>query len=217
MCGRFINLTKANTLKKIFNIKNSNNKDLLSYNISPSQNSQIIYKEKIINLGEAKWGYSFFDKKNYQEKKIINSRLETINEKILFKESYYKRKCIVPVNGYYEWSMLNDVKIPFFVHLPPSEPMYLAGIWKYNNNKKGDIKVFSIITKIANKHIAAIHHRMPILLSIEEGDNFLNDNKSIFLTSNHTSKIEQELDFYPVSNFVNNPLNNSKKCIEFIN
>ena len=158
MCGRFINLTKANTLKKIFNIKNANNKNLLSYNISPSQNSHIIYKEKIINLDEAEWGYSFFDKKNYQEKKIINSRLETISEKI-----------------------------------------------------------FSIITKIANKHISSIHHRMPILLSINEGDDFLNDNKSIFLTNNHTSKIEQELDFYPVSNFVNNPMNNSKKCIEFLN
>ena len=217
MCGRYINLTTVSTLKKIFNIKNYNNKDLISYNISPSQKSHIILKEKTINLDEAKWGYSFFDKKKYQEKNIINSRLETISDKILFKDSYDKRKCIIPVNGYFEWSVLNNTKTPFFIHIPPSEPMYLAGIWKYIKDKQDGVKAFSIITKIANKHISKIHHRMPILLSVDEGDDFLNDDKSIFLNHNHISKIESELDFYPVSNFVNNPMNNSNKCIEFLN
>ena len=217
MCGRFINLTKTSSLKKKFDIVNSQTKDLISYNISPSQTSNIIFKKNLINVDESKWGYSFFDKKNNQEKNIINSRIETINNKILFKESYYKRKCIIPLNGYYEWSLIDNNKIPFFIHIPPCEPMYLAGIWKYINFKKNDKKVFTIITKNANDNIRKIHHRMPVLLSVEEGGEYLDDDNSSFLNDNFSSSLESELDFYSVSKFVDNPLNNSKKCILPIN
>ena len=216
MCGRFINLIKTNTLKKIFNIRSTINSDLVSYNISPSKNSCIVFKDKDINLNLdiGKWGYSFIDKNKNQEKNIINSRIETIDNKILFKESYNKRKCIIPSNGYYEWSMMNQQKIPFFIHIPVSEPMFLAGIWKYNDFKKDKNKVFSIITKNSNQNIKKIHHRMPVILSIEEAENFLNSNDSSFLNSNFSSSLESELDFYAVSKFVNYPINNSKECIK---
>ena len=214
MCGRFVNLTKVNSLKKKFNIKNDLSKDLVSYNISPSQNSYVVSRGKKTNLDIAKWGYSFIDKKYNQEKNIINSRLDTIKNKTLFKESYYKRKCIIPINGYFEWSLINNEKIPYFIHLPPSEPMYLAGIWKYIDYKKSEKKVFTIITKNANNNISQIHHRMPVVLSFEECEEYIDDDNSLFLNSSFSSKIESELDFYSVSKFVNSPLNNSKECIK---
>jgi putative SOS response-associated peptidase YedK len=178
------------------------------------QNSCIIFKKKEINLAIARWGYTFLDKNDKQEKNVINSRLETINNKILFKESYFKRKCIIPLNGYYEWSLLDNEKTPFFIHIPPSEPMYLAAIWKYINFKKDNQKVFTIITKSANSDINKIHHRMPVVLSFNEGEEYINDDKSLFLNSNFSSSVESELDYYSVSKFVNNPLNNSIKCIK---
>ena len=215
MCGRFINLTRTNSLKKKFNIINPLNKDIISYNIAPSQNFFIIFKKKnTINISEASWGYEFFDKKKNLKKNVINSRLETLNNKIFFKESYLERKCLIPVNGYYEWCLIDKKKIPFFIHIPPSEPMYLAGIWKYINFKINDNKVFTILTKIANKNLIKIHNRMPIVLSAEESDEYLNDDSSSFLKSSFVSDIEIELDSYPVSKFVNNPLNNSKECIK---
>ena len=216
MCGRFINLTKNNTLKKIFNSKSVLTKDLRSYNISPSQNSYIIFKKNFINIEEAQWGYSFLDKKNNHEKNIINSRIETITDKLLFKDSYLKRKCLIPLNGYYEWAIKNDKKIPFFIHIPPCEPMYMAGIWKYIDLTKNDNKVFTIITKRSNDNLSKVHHRMPVLLSVEEGEEYMNDEKSSFLKKNYFSTIESDLDFYQISKFVNNPLNNSKECIKTI-
>ena len=214
MCGRFINLTGINSIKKNFNINSSLNVNLLSFNISPSQTCHIIFKKNELNIDAAKWGYIFNDIKTNQEKNAINSRLETLTNKILFKESYYKRKCIIPLNGYYEWSLKNNSKIPFFIHLPPAEPMFLAGIWKYNNYKINNNKVFTVITKNANKHIEEIHHRMPVVLSLYEAEKYLYDDKSSLLTNSFTSSIESELDFYPVSKFVNSPLNNSKECIK---
>jgi len=213
MCGRFTNLTKVNFLKKKFDITSPITKDLISYNISPSQLSFIIFKKKKINLDFAKWGYSFFDNNTNQQKNVINSRIETVKDKLIFKESYLQRKCILPINGYYEWSLIQNKKIPFFINIPPSEPMYLAGIWKYVNINENNDKVFTIITKKANNKLIDIHHRMPVVLSIEESINYLHDDNSLFLESNFSSFIEPELDFYSVSNFVNNPLNNSKVCI----
>ena len=217
MCGRFIHINKTNYIKKNFNIKNSISENLISYNIAPSQISFIITNNKEINLEKAKWGYSFVDKKTNSEKNIINSRLETITEKILFKNSYYKRKCIIPANGYYEWSIKDQVKIPYFIHIPISEPIYFAGIWKYINYKNNMDKVFTILTKEANKQISVIHHRMPILLSSTEGEDYLQDNKSSYLKKNHISLLHEYLDYYPVSKFVNNPSNNSDECIQSVN
>lgn len=214
MCGRFINLTGINSIKKIFNLDSSLNINLLSFNISPSQNCHIIFKKNDLKIDVAKWGYSFNDSKTNQEKSAINSRLETLTNKILFKEFYYERKCIIPLNGYYEWSIKDNKKIPFFIHLPPAEPMYLAGIWKYNDYKINNHKVFTVITKNANKYIEEIHNRMPIVLSRYEAEEYLYDDDASFLTKNFTSSIESELDFFPVSKFVNNPLHNSKECIK---
>ena len=217
MCGRFININKTNSIKKKFNITNSLSEDHISYNIAPSQNSFIITNNKEINLEKAKWGYSFIEKKTNSEKNIINSRLETITDKILFKDSYYKRKCIIPANGYFEWSIKEQVKIPYFIHIPQSEPMYFAGIWKYINYKNNMDKVFTILTKEANKQISIIHPRMPVLLSSTEGEKYLQDKDSLFLKKNYVSLLEEELDYYSISKFVNNPLNNSKECIKSVN
>jgi len=217
MCGRFIHINKTNSIKKNFNIINSISEDLISYNIAPSQISFIITNNKEINLEKAKWGYSFIDKKTNSEKNIINSRLETITDKILFKDSYYKRKCIIPANGYFEWSIKEQVKIPYFIHIPLSEPIYFAGIWKYINYKNNMDKVFTILTKEANKQISVIHHRMPVLLSSIEGEEYLHDKDSSYLKKNYVSLLEEDLDYYSISKFVNNPLNNSKECIELVN
>ena len=214
MCGRFVNLNKASTIKKIFEIKSPLNEYNLSYNIAPSQFIQIVTNNKKMDLEYAKWGYTFLDKESNLEKNIINSRLETIKDKILFKESFYKRKCIIPANGYFEWPVINNDKIPHFVHVPEADPIYFAGIWKYLNFKNNSKKIFSIITKSANKYIEKIHHRMPVLLSIEEAKDYLYDDTSSYLKNNFVSKIEEYLEYYAISKFVNSPLNNSKKCID---
>jgi len=217
MCGRFINLNNVDKLNKIFEINKPNNiKYRISYNIAPSQLSLIITNFKLLNIEKAMWGFNFFDKQRNIEKQIINSRLETIKEKMLFKESFEKRKCIIPANGYYEWISENNNKIPYFIHIPDKEPIYFAGIWKYLNIKKNTFKIFSIITKPANSLLREIHHRMPAILSFNESKEFLENNNSNYLSEIHSS-IDEYFEFFKVSKFVNNPINNSQKCINPIN
>ena len=217
MCGRFVNLNTVEKLDKIFSIsKHDNIKYKISYNISPSQLSLIITNFKFLKIENAKWGFNFFDKQRSIEKQIINSRLETIKEKMMFKDSFEKRKCIIPANGYYEWTLKNNIKIPYFIHIPEKETIYFAGIWRYLNIKVNTLKVFSIITKPANRLLKEIHHRMPVILSFNESKEFLENNNSDYLNDINPS-IEEYFEFFKVSKFVNNPINNSYECIKPIN
>ena len=214
MCGRYIQTTKTRLIKKKFNIKNYTEEDFISHNISPSKFSLIITNNKEISLEKAKWGFSFYDKIKQIEKNVINSRIETINTKVMFKDSYNSRKCIIPANGYYEWQTINNKKIPYFIHIPESESINFAGIWKYLNFNNSPLKVFTIITKTANDYIKKIHERMPILLSNEESHKYLNDKDNLYLNKNFNSELEDCLEYYSVSKFVNNPLNDTAECIK---
>lgn len=218
MCGRFINLNKIDKLNKIFEINESKNiENEISYNIAPSQSTIIITNSKFFKIEKANWGIKFFDKRQNQEKSIINSRLETIQKKILFKESFEKRRCVIPANGYYEWSIKDNIKNPYFINIPEKEMIYFAGIWKYFNFKKSSMKVFSIITKPANSLLKEIHDRMPVTLSVEESKDYLDHNNSNYLTNNVQLILEEYFEFFKISKFVNNPINNSSECIKPIN
>ena len=218
MCGRFINLNRIDKLNKIFEINESKNiENAISYNIAPSQSSIIIINSKFFKIEKADWGIKFFDKREYQEKNIINSRLETIQKKILFKESFEKRRCVIPANGYYEWSVKDNIKIPYFINIPDKETIYFAGIWKYLNFKKSSMKVFSIITKPSNSLLKEIHDRMPVTLSSEESKGYLDHNNSDYLKNNVKSTLEEYFEFFKISKFVNNPINNSSECFKPIN
>ena len=218
MCGRFVNLNKIDKLNKIFEINESENvENGISYNIAPSQSTIIITNSKLFKIEKADWGMKFFDKRQNQEKNIINSRLETIQNKILFKESFEKRRCVIPANGYYEWSINDNIKIPYFINIPDKETIYFAGIWKYLNFKKSSMKVFSIITKPSNSLLKEIHDRMPVTLSSEESKDYLDHNNSDYLKNNVKSILEEYFEFFKISKFVNNPINNSSECIKPIN
>ena len=218
MCGRFVNLNKIDKLNKIFEINESENvENGISYNIAPSQSTIIITNLKFFKIENAHWGMKFIDKRQNQEKNIINSRLETIQNKILFKESFEKRRCVIPANGYYEWSINDNIKIPYFINIPDKETIYFAGIWKYLNFKKSSMKVFSIITKPSNSLLKEIHNRMPVTLSSEESKGYLDHNNSDYLKNNVKSILEEYFEFFKISKFVNNPINNSPECIKPIN
>ena len=215
MCGRFASYKNLNKLKNIFNITNSDFNITQSYNISPGQNVNIILSYKLENyLLESNWGYTFINSNTQNKQMVINSRIETINSKLLFKDSFLKRKCIIPANGYFEWSQKEGEKKPYLIKLGDGELIYFAGVWrkeKYNDDKR---RVFSIITKAANKKINEIHHRMPVVLNANNAQDYLETKDNNLIFDNFE---DVDLNFFEVSKYVNNPKNNDEKCITTIN
>ena len=215
MCGRFASYKNLNKLKNIFDVINSDFNITQSYNVSPGQDVNIILSYKFENyLLSSNWGYNFINSKTQNNQSVINSRIETINSKLLFKDSFLKRKCIIPANGYFEWSQQEGEKKPYFIQLGAGELIYLAGVWrkeKYNDDKR---RVFSIITKAANSKINKIHHRMPVVLNTNNAQDYLETKDNDLIFNNYE---DVDLNITEVSKHVNNPKNNDEKCIATIN
>ena len=215
MCGRFASYKNLNKLKNIFDVINSDFNITQSYNVSPGQDVNIILSYKFENyLLSSNWGYNFINSKTQNNQSVINSRIETINSKLLFKDSFLKRKCIIPANGYFEWSQQEGEKKPYFIQLGAGELIYLAGVWrkeKYNDDKR---RVFSIITKAANSKINKIHHRMPVVLNTNNAQDYLETKDNDLIFNNYE---DVDLNITEVSKYVNNPKNNDEKCIATIN
>ena len=216
MCGRFVNIEKKEKIEKLFPSSKVLNYSKKSYNISPSNLINVIYKNNnSIYIDNLFWSFSYFNKQNNITQFVINARIETIVSKYLFKESFIKRKCLIISNGYFEWKKIDNTKQPYFISIPKNELMFFGGIWRQEIKNNVKTNVVCIITKDANKDLSKIHSRMPLIMSHNEGLEFLNDNDNRFL-ENNKSVFEDDIDYYPVSKIVNNPKNNDENCIKEI-
>lgn len=162
MCGRFL-------LKEdVLSLNGITNKGYDLGEIYPSLLIPIVTNEKVIG---AKWGFPNRKSKNL----IINARVESLKDRPTFKELVDKNRCIIPVNGYYEW----NGKDKYYINRS-EKTMYLAGLYDRFKDESLQLSIFdkdskiekymafSLITKEANPSVSYIHHRMPLILERDE-------------------------------------------------
>ncbi|MFG6494481.1 SOS response-associated peptidase [Fictibacillus sp. UD] len=178
MCGRYMLYYDKDVIIDAFNLMNEFDYDE-RYNIAPSQNILTIVKASNGNrAGYMKWGlvpkWADDPKIGY---KLINARSETVDEKPSFKESFYKRRCLIPASGFYEWVKEGNKKQPYQFSLVQKKPFAFAGIWSRwageVDGKEEERITCSILTKSSNSSMEKYHHRMPVILEADEGDVWL--------------------------------------------
>ena len=103
----------------------------------------------------------------------INARAETISEKPSFREAFQKRRCLVPADGFWEWETIGKKKIPWKFTRPDGEEFCLAGLWEAWNSPEGILETFTIITTSPSELVRSVHDRMPVILSPDEGEIWL--------------------------------------------
>ncbi len=99
--------------------------------------------------------------------RCINARSETIASAPAFRAAYRKRRCLVPVNAFYEWSGPTGHRIKWRIGLR-DEPLFaLAGLWEWWRDPQSDegVETYTIITTDANAALASIHDRMPVIVA----------------------------------------------------
>lgn len=110
------------------------------------------------------WGYRMDG-----GKRLINARSETAAEKPMFRESMVNRRCILPMNAYFEWEARPEGRQKYRI-APQGEGLcYLAGLYRF----EGRNPVCTVLTTAAAPDIAFIHHRMPVILSSGETEAWL--------------------------------------------
>lgn len=100
---------------------------------------------------------------------LINARGESVVQKPSFRNAMRRRRCLIPADGFFEWT--GDVpgkKQPWHIHRPDGAVFGLAGIWEqWQGGDGSEIETAAIITTAANRTIAAIHDRMPVVIAPE--------------------------------------------------
>ena len=103
----------------------------------------------------------------------INARAETISEKPSFREAFQKRRCLVPADGFWEWETIGKKKIPWKFTRPDGEEFCMAGLWEAWNCPEGVLETFTIITTSPNELVRSVHDRMPVILTPDAAEGWL--------------------------------------------
>jgi len=134
-----------------------------NYNICPTTQVAVVTSaDGLRHLRPMRWGFvpHWFKKLNGGPL-LINARAETIAEKPAFRDAVRARRCLLLASGFYEWQRLEDGrKLPWYVQRSDGAPMAFAAIWQ----DWGDAPSCAIVTTSANRAMAAIHHRIPVIL-----------------------------------------------------
>ena len=187
-----------------------------NYNIAPTQNLPVITNSDQAHFNIFKWGLiPFWSKDAKISYKLINSRAETLELNSAFKSAFAKRRCIIPLDGFYEWSLKDKIKKPYRIIKNDNGIFSVAGIWENWKSPEGqEINTFSIITVDANETVARLHNRMPAILFEDEERLWLDDNINLKDLKKLLKPFPASLIIaYPVSQKVNNVRNNDPDLI----
>lgn len=187
MCGRFAQSKMDDALVEEFGITGSVPDSPLpaSWNITPTKEIYLVKanpRSPARDLAIASWGLIAPWQKDLSsarasQSRAINARSESVFEKPTFRDSFRKRRCLVPADGYYEWATAMGPyrpKQPFFISRTDRRSISLAGIWSRWISPAGDeIESVAIITRQAVGILAPIHSRMPVFIPNERWDSWL--------------------------------------------
>jgi putative SOS response-associated peptidase YedK len=146
--------------------------------------------------------------------RMINACAET--EKPSFRRAFYERRCLIPADGFYGWKRTNGSKQPYYIHMKQKHPFAFAGLQEsWNDNDGPAIWSCTILTTGPDTLVGEIHDRMPVILPAGSYDAWLDPEAGRDeLAALLAPYPEDEMEAYPVSRFVNSPLNNDPRCVE---
>jgi putative SOS response-associated peptidase YedK len=149
-------------------------------------------------------------------RKPINARAESVAQLPTFRAAYVKRRCIVPVDCFFEWRAVKGMraKQPFAVAMKDRTPFGLGGLWEnWRSPQSGEwIRTVAIITVPSNELIAQIHDRMPLILPKSAYERWLSEEPDP-----HDLLVPYPAEFmamWPVSTRVNKPENNDASLLD---
>ncbi|MGB5868254.1 MAG: SOS response-associated peptidase [Arcobacteraceae bacterium] len=185
------------------------------YNIAPTINIPIFTNTKLYTYAHfgliPSWA-------NDRSSLNINARSETVFEKKSFRESYKQRRCIIPINGYYEWKKdtIEKTSTPYIITSKTHEYLAFAAIYDYwYDNKLGkNILSCALLTTEPNTKIETIHDRMPVILKQDDWQVWLNTNSTYEKLNQLFTPCENEtIEITEVGDLVNSVKNDTKECM----
>jgi putative SOS response-associated peptidase YedK len=212
MCGRTALSASPEDLREAFGLDDWP-EVAPRYNVPPSQPVAVIRagarKIELLRWGLVPW-WAEDPKIGHR---LSLARVETVARTPAFRDALRKRRCLVVVDGFFEWKAGGPRRQPHFIRRPDRAPFALAGLWDRWSSKDGEvIESCAILTQPARPPVDAVHGRMPLVLENEAWERWLDDRLDDVTSLLHERA--PELVAYPVSLHVNDPRHDDAACLE---
>lgn len=176
MCGRFSITGDLDFYAEYFGVDEVLAEPLdSSWNVAPTDPVYVVAeRDGQRQLGSMRWGLVPHWAKDTRSIHI-NARSETVATTPAFRDSFARKRCLIPADGFYEWEAPEKGRTPHWVYRADGHPMVFAGIWASRQDPEtGEWqRTCSIITKDAEGAISSIHDRMPVSLVPDVWDSWL--------------------------------------------
>jgi putative SOS response-associated peptidase YedK len=169
------------------------------------------------------WGFVPHWARDLDGPKPINARSDTVFDKPMFRDAVRRRRCLVPVDGFYEWQRAGARKQPYYFRLADGRPFALGGIWSVWSERRGEqegytLHTCAILTTAANALMAPVHDRMPVIVAAEHYARWLSEavHGQRELAPLFAPCDPRSMEAWPVSNRVNRAANDGPDLIEAV-
>lgn len=216
MCGRYALRSPRARLEETFELQVP---EWVTprFNIAPSQAIAVIRERHGQREWAAlRWGLiPFWSKQDNPRYATINARAETVAEKPAYRKPFRAQRCLIPADGFYEWKAAGKAKQPFFIHLKDDAPFAFAGLWDRWQQGEQVIESATLIVTDANAAMAPVHERMPVILSAEHWQLWLDQGHfdAQQLQALLKPYAGKDLELNAVNRTVNSPSNDSADCV----
>ena len=222
MCGRFAQCSDPDALARHFGLDTETGLAVQPrYNVAPTQPilaMRLKADDQRPEWVRLRWGLvPSWSKGPDNRYSMINARAETVADKPAYRTAFARRRCLIPADAFYEWRSGEDGKVPHAIRRKDREPFAMAGLWEHWTGADGsEIDSCTLIVTDANRLLAPIHDRMPVILEPADYRVWL-DNKPasqglLQALLKPTDPIGWKV--YPVSRSVNSPSNDSPELLE---
>ena len=226
MCGRFTQRFSWPEVRRFLDLAGPAGELTPRYNVAPGQAVAAARSRDGENrLSALRWGLIPSWSRLPPARRPINARAETAAEKPMFRDAFRSRRCVIPADGFYEWARRGGVKQPYLIGRADGGLMAFAGLWeRWRVPEAGALPKFlagaapgdavetcAILTTAASAAVAAVHHRMPVIVPPSSFGPWL-DGHDIPLKP--ASDIE--LTLQPVGAWVNSPAHDDPRCVELL-
>ena len=219
MCGRF-NVTSSPLSDVLLELVGMPHPGPDNYNAAPTETITVVRlnPEREPELVPMRWWLTpSWSKEMSTKYSMFNAKSETVAKSRAFREPFAKRRCVVPISGFYEWARQNNRKLPYYLTPHDAPGMLLAGIWDAWRSRDADevVESFAVLTCAANPELEFVHNRQPVMLSLDSAQQWLDpDTTAEALQSLCGSDLPLALDAIPVSTYVNNARHKDDRCVE---
>jgi len=201
-------------------------------NLAPTQNALVaVWGSGDVRLEAMRWGLiPPWAKDKSIGAKLANARTETIDQKPSFRKPFQRRRCLLPVDGYYEWESRPSGKQPVYYSMRDGDLFCLAGIWEtWTTPEQVDepelpglgqaqaetLQTFTVITTTPNRLAKRVHDRMPVIVHSADYRQWLSPKSQAADLKQMLRPFDDEpIREHYVTRLMNNPRFESPECIE---